>query len=67
MIDFTPFDQPKFVKKIFYCIIPEVQEKAHLFDQKRNRFLGSTVKENFSDPRAQEEIFKNILDNNDYI
>ena len=65
--DFTPFDQPKFAKKLFFCLVPDVQEKSHLFDQKRYRFLGSTVKENFSDPRAQEEIFKNILNNNDYI
>ena len=64
--DFSPFNQPEIVKKIFYCIVPEIQPKSHLYDQKRYRFLGSTVDQNFTDSRAKEELFKNLLEQNDH-
>ena len=62
----SPFVQPEFCKKTFFCIVPDLQPKSHLYDKKKFRFLGSTVNENFIDPRAQEELFKNILEQNDY-
>ena len=63
MIDLSPLDQPYFVKKILYYIVPEVQSMVHFFDKKKYRFLGSTVNQNFSDRRAKEEIFQKILKN----
>ena len=63
MKNIRPFNQPEFVEKIFFCIVPEVQPRAHLFNQKRYRFLGSTVNANFVDPLVNDEKFKNLLGN----
>ena len=64
--NFDQFYIPEFVKKIFISTIPEMQANLDIFDKKKYRFLGSTIDDNLSDPRAKEELFKNILEDNDF-
>ena len=64
--NFQKYECLDLAEKTFVCILPDLQQNIDTFDQKKYRFLGSTVNANFSDLAAKEEPFKTLLEKNDF-